>query len=266
MHRVEMLMGTAIAVDVAHAPSGVDVTALVAGTFEWFDAVDRRFSTYKPDSEVCRIDRGELRPEDFSADMRTVLDASEQMRVRTGGYFDVYANRHLDPSGYVKGWSVQVASDRLLAAGLVNHCINAGGDVRVRGVSPDGEPWRVGIRHPWQSEKVAWVVAGSDLAVATSGTYERGLHVLDPFSGQPASFLRSVTVTGPDLAVADAYATAAVAMNERGLTWLAALDGYESAAVTERGDAFRSNGFPAVSIADGGEPPSTLRGGAGQAE
>jgi thiamine biosynthesis lipoprotein len=266
VHRVEMLMGTAIAVDVAHAPSDVDVRASVAKAFAWFDAVDRRFSTYKPDSEVCRIDRGELRPEDFSDDMRTVLDASEQMRVRTGGYFDVYANRHLDPSGYVKGWSVQVASDRLLAAGLVNHCINAGGDVRVRGVSDDGEPWRVGIRHPWQPDKVAWVVAGSDLAVATSGTYERGLHVIDPFTGQPASFLRSVTVTGPDLAVADAYATAAVAMGDRGLSWLAALDGYESAAVTERGDAFRSDRLPAVSVTRDGEPASSLRGGPGQAE
>lgn len=266
MHRVEMLMGTAIAVDVAQAPSDVDVIALVAETFEWFGAVDSRFSTYKPDSEVCRIDRGELRPEDFSDDMRTVLDASEEMRVGSGGYFDVYANRHLDPSGYVKGWSVQVASDRLLAAGLVNHCINAGGDVRVRGVSPDGDPWRVGIRHPWEPDKVAWVVAGSDLAVATSGTYERGLHVIDPFTGRPASFLRSVTVTGPDLAVADAYATAAVAMNDRGLSWLAALDGYESAAVTERGDAFRSDGLPAVSVIGDGGPPSSLRGGSGHAE
>ena len=124
----------------------------------------------------------------------------------------------------------------------------------------DGEPWRVGIRHPWQADKVAWVVAGSDLAVATSGTYERGLHVLDPFTGQPASFLRSVTVTGPDLAIADAYATAAVAMNDRGLNWLATLDGYECAAVTERGEAFRSDGLPAVSIAAGGEPPSSLSG------
>lgn len=266
MHRVEMLMGTAIAVDVAHAPPGVDAAALVAKAFEWFDEVDRRFSTYKPDSEVCRIDRGELRPDEFSEDMRTVLAAGERMRIQTGGYFDVYANRHFDPSGYVKGWSVQVASDRLIEAGLVNHCINAGGDVRVRGVSDDGEPWRVGIRHPWQSDKVAWVVAGSDLAVATSGTYERGLHVLDPFTGQPASFLRSVTVTGPDLAVADAYATAAVAMNDRGLSWLAALDGYESAAVTERGDAFRSDGLPAVSVARDSDPPSSLRGGPGQAE
>ena len=259
MHRVEMLMGTAIAVDVAHPPPGVDTAALVTKVFEWFDEVDRRFSTYKPDSEVCRIDRGELTPEDFSDDMRTVLAAGEEMRIRTGGYFDVYADRHLDPSGYVKGWSVQVASDRLLAAGVRNHCVNAGGDVRVRGVSNDGEPWRVGIRHPWQSDKVAWVVAGSDLAVATSGTYERGLHVLDPFTGRPASFLRSVTVTGPDLAIADAYATAAVAMNDRGLNWLATMDGYESAAVTERGDAFRSDGLPVVPIDSDGERSSPDR-------
>jgi thiamine biosynthesis lipoprotein len=246
MHRVEMLMGTAIAVDVAQPPSGVDVAALVANAFAWFDEVDRRFSTYKPDSEVSRIDRGEVSPEAFSDDMRTVLADCERMRIQTGGYFDAYASRHLDPSGFVKGWSVQLASDRLRAAGLVNHCINAGGDVRVCGVAADGQPWRIGIRHPWHLDKVAWVVAGSDLAIATSGTYERGLHVLDPFTGSPASFLRSVTVTGPDLAIADAYATAAVAMGERGLDWLATVGGYECAAVTEDGDAFRSDGLPAV--------------------
>ena len=125
---------------------------------------------------------------------------------------------------------------------------------------------RIGIRHPWETLKVAWVVAGTDLAVATSGTYERGLHVIDPFRGAPATYLRSVTVTGSDLALTDAYATAALAMGERGLTWLASLDGYECAVVTAEGEALRSNGLPAVAIADGGEPPPTLPGDAGHAE
>jgi thiamine biosynthesis lipoprotein len=90
------------------------------------------------------------------------------------------------------------------------------------------------------------VVGGTDFAVATSGTYERGLHVINPRSGTPAGALRSVTVVGPDLAIADAYATAAVAMGRRGVDWLARLagSGYESAVITEEGEAFRSDGLP----------------------
>jgi len=243
-HRVEMIMGTAIILDIAAPPPDID--AVADRVFAWFDEVDRRFSTYKPDSEVCRLDRGEIDRAHLSPDMVHVLDACEDMRERTRGYFDAYATGRLDPYGYVKGWSVQVASDRLLDAGVADHCVNAGGDIRIRGTGPDGEPWRIGVAHPWQHDKVAWVVAGTDLAIATSGTYERGLHVIDPFTGQPASYLCSVTVTGPDLAAADAYATAALAMGRSGLDWLAALPGYECAVVTSDREAFTSDGFPRV--------------------
>ena len=51
--------------------------------------------------------------------------------------------------------------------------MNAGGDVRVRGLSPSGEPWRIGIRHPWDAMSTCLVLTGTDLAVATSGVYER---------------------------------------------------------------------------------------------
>lgn len=82
---------------------------------------------------------------------------------------------------------------------------------------------------------MAWVLAGSDLAVATSGTYERGFHVVNPRTGSPAQDLVSVTVVGRDLADADAYATAAVAMGRAALAWLPTLRGYEAAVVFEDG-------------------------------
>jgi thiamine biosynthesis lipoprotein len=118
----------------------------------------------------------------------------------------------------------------------------------MRGRNADGGLWRVGIRHPWQADKLSWVLALSDGAVATSGTYERGEHVVNPRTGRPARGLRSVTVVGPDLALADAYATAALAMGEPGIAWLAKLgtSGYESAAVTDDGRAFSSAGLPAA--------------------
>src|SRR5204863_276269 len=71
------------------------------------------------------------------------------------------------------------------------------------------------IQHPRDANAIAKVVEGSDLAVATSGAYERGEHVRDPHTGAPPGGILSVTVTGPDLGTADAYATAAFAMGAR---------------------------------------------------
>ncbi len=244
MRRVEQVMGTAVSLHLADPLPQPQLARLADEVFAWLHEVDRRFSTYKEDSEVNRVHRGELDPAAGSADLRKVLDACAELWRTTDGYFDAYATGRLDPSGYVKGWSVQVASDRLVAAGAGNHCLNAGGDVRVRGRPAAGEEWRVGIRHPWEALAVCWVISGTDLAVATSGTYERGYHVIDPYRGEPATVLRSVTVVGPDLGLADAYATAALAMGRAGLDWLAALDGYESGVVTEDGEAYRSPGLP----------------------
>ncbi|HZM84276.1 MAG TPA: FAD:protein FMN transferase, partial [Candidatus Limnocylindrales bacterium] len=127
MIKVEQIMGTAISVEIMGAtPSTFD------GVFAWFREVDERFSTYKHGSEVNRLARGEIEVSDCSEHMRFMLDQTARLWSETNGYFDVYATGRLDPSGFVKGWSVQVASDRLLAAGAADHCLNAGGDVRVR--------------------------------------------------------------------------------------------------------------------------------------
>lgn len=228
VHRVEHIMGTAVSAD-------VPTDAMAEDVFAWLREVDDRFSTYKADSEVNRPD---LSTGNASPDMRHVLAECARLWEVTSGYFDAYATGRFDPSGYVKGWSVQVAADRLTSAGSAGHCLNAGGDVCVRG------RWRIGIQHPWERDKVAWVVDAVDTAVATSGTYERGMHVVNPFTSAPAADLVSVTLVGPDLALADAYATAAVAMGRKALDWLATLDGYESAVITADGEAFTSPGLP----------------------
>ncbi|MFI1992293.1 FAD:protein FMN transferase [Actinoplanes sp. NPDC020271] len=242
-------MGTVVSIELADDLPEARLRELIASTCAWLHEVDARFSTYREDSEVSRLRRREVDLPDCSADLRLVLDRCADLWRETDGYFDAYAKGPLDPSGYVKGWSVEVASARLAAAGSTRHHLNAGGDIRMRGKGPDGGPWRVGIRHPWQADKLAWVLAVEEGAVATSGTYERGAHVWNPRTGAAATGLRSVTVVGPDLAVADAYATAALAMGEPGLAWLAkrVADGYESAAVTEDGRAFTSPGLPVAS-------------------
>jgi thiamine biosynthesis lipoprotein len=238
VRHAEHVMGTVVSVELADDLPAATLTAMVDDTCAWLHEVDERFSTYREDSEVCRFRAGALSLDECSPDFRHVLDACADLWRDTDGYFDAYATGPLDPSGYVKGWSIEVASARLAATGSRRHFLNAGGDIRVR-----GGPWRIGIRHPWEADKLSWVLTVSDAAVATSGSYERGAHVWNPRTGQPARGLRSVTVLGSDLALADAYATAALAMGEPGIAWLAKR-GLELAAVTDDGRAFSSAGLP----------------------
>jgi len=248
MHHAEHVMGTVVSIDLADDLPQAELRAMIDDVCGWLHEVDRRFSTYREDSEVCRLRRREIDVADCSPDVRHVLEACADLWRETDGYFDAYAAGPLDPSGYVKGWSVEIASARLVEAGSHNHCVNAGGDIRARGLSASGTGWRVGIRHPWETDKLSWVLTVSDQAVATSGTYERGDHVFNPRTGAPARGLRSVTVVGPDLALADAYATAALAMGEAGIAWLGKLaaNGYDSALITDDGRAFSSAGLPAA--------------------
>jgi FAD:protein FMN transferase len=244
LHEFDHVMGTSVALHLADDLDHEYLTTLADEVFDWFRLVERRFSPYRPDSEVSRLRRGEIHPEECSAEVRTVLDRCAELWSATNGYFDVYATGALDPSGFVKGWAVQIASDRLLDAGCANHRINAGSDVRVRGTTWPDQPWRVGVRNPVRPVDVSWTVTGTNLAVATSDMYERGCHIVDPHLGRPATDLRSVTVVGPDLGLADAYATAGIAMGLPALSWLAQLSGHEAAVVTGDGRCFRSAGLP----------------------
>jgi len=152
----------------------------------------------------------------------------------------------VDPSGIVKGWAVDRAGEVLDAAGARNYSLNAGGDIRLRGAALPEPRWRVGIQHPVELGGIAAVVEANDLAIATSGGYLRGEHVLDPHTGRPPSGVLSVTITGPELATADAYATAAFAMGEAGPEWTASLGLYEAMTILADGRVLLTHGFPSV--------------------
>ncbi|MDX6600673.1 MAG: FAD:protein transferase, partial [Gaiellales bacterium] len=164
----------------------------------------------------------------------------------TNGFFDVRAASPwmLEPSGLVKGWSVDRVSALLEAAGLCDFAVSAGGDVVTRGRALPDDYWRVGIQHPGIADRVAKVVVANDLAIATSGAYARGDHVLDPHTGRSPTGVLSVTITGPELATADAYATAAFAMGTAGPAWTARLDGYEAMTILSDGRVLSTPGFP----------------------
>src|SRR5262245_49073038 len=125
-----------------------------------------------------RIGRGELAPADASPEVQEVLALSEQMRLESGGAFDITSGARarveprpglapLDPSGIVKGWAVQRAGGTLAAAGATRFFINAGGDVETRGT------WRAGIQHPWERTKVAAGLQAVDRRAAPRGGTER---------------------------------------------------------------------------------------------
>lgn len=231
MHRLEHVMGMPVVVETRDA---ID-TSVLDPAFDWFRRVDAVFSTYQPESEISRIGRGELAVEQAAPEVAWVLNRCEQLRAETNGYFDARAGGSLDPSGLVKGWAVDRAAAILDALGLRAHAIYAGGDVRVRGGG-----WRVGVQHPTEPHAYATVLDVDDGAVATSGEYERGAHILDPHTGRPPADggILSVTITGPDLATADAYATAAFAMGAQVAPhWVARLRGYEGLVILADGRA-----------------------------
>ncbi len=230
--RVEHVMGTTVSIDVREPlvePAAVD--AVVA----WFHDVDARFSPFRPDSEVSRVGSGELALEDASPDVRAMFTLADELRERTGGYFDASGHRadgRPDPTGVVKGWAVDEAGAALRLAGARNFQVVAGGDLIAAGEPEPGRPWRIGIRHPDREDRVAGVLRVRDLAVATSGLYERGGHIRDPHTGRVPGGLRSVTVVGPTLALADAFATAAFAMGDPGIDWVDGQPGFAAVGIT----------------------------------
>lgn len=224
---VRDVMGMPVTIDVRDEVDAAGVEAAYAE----LEMVDRIFSPFRPDSEVSRIDRGELRPEDSSAVVREVLDLCRHYQRATGGHFNAWVGGHLDPSGLVKGWAIERACRILERCGCRNYALDAGGDVMARGQNGSGGPWRVGIRHPVERNLVARVVLASDLAVATSGTYEKGAHIVDGVTERPAGELVSLTVVGPDIVEADVFATAAFAAGEGGLQLIEGLRGYEAYAI-----------------------------------
>ena len=234
-HRVEAVMGIPVGIDVRD--EDVD-PAVLDRAFAHLRAVDAAFSPYRSGSDVARIAAGTLAVRDAAPEVRAVLARCEALRRATG---------RLDPSGFVKGWAVDGAVAILAAAGARNLCVHAGGDVRVAGERAPGLPWRIGVQHPLERDRVAAVLAAADgLAVATSGAYERGEHIVDPWCGRPPRGVLSVTVAGPDLGTADAYATAAFAMGADGPAWTATLRGYAALTILEGGRVLSTRGIDAL--------------------
>jgi len=229
---VEHCMGTAFTIDIRDAGRW---DAAIGEVIGWLHMVDAVFSTYSAGSDISRMRRGELRLADADPTVAQVLELCAQAQTRTGGAFTAMPQGKLDPTGLVKGWAVERASRLLTEHGAVNHAINGGGDMQLAGSAGPDRPWVVGIADPADRRRVVRTVSGRDFAVATSGTAERGRHILDPLTGRPAAGLAAATVVGPSLTFADAYATAAFVLAGDALRWICEVDGYEALLVGNDG-------------------------------
>ena len=243
---VEQVMGLPVSVHVRGPQArGPHVRAAALEMFEALRADDATFSTWKPQSPVSRIRRGELRIEDAGPRVTEVAALCAEAGRRTGGAFSAWlpgpdGAPAFDPTGLVKGWAVQQAFatlvERLAALGPASDghdaLVSAGGDVAVACARTDTPDWVVGVEDPRDRSRTLLSVPLRRGAVATSGTAARGEHIVDPATGAAPCGLLSATVIGPDLMWADVYATAAFVRGTDAATWLAALpDAAELAAV-----------------------------------
>lgn len=226
-------MGTVITIDVY--PMAVADEAWAADLHRRLDrarmvlqGADDVFSTWRRDSPVSRLRRGEITPAEVPPEVAEVMRACAVARRLSGGWFDPWAMPGgFDPTGYVKGWAAQRALAALDGLAMHGALVNAAGDIACTGRQPSGDVFRIGIADPDEPRRLA-EIADLTGCIATSGTYERGSHLVDPHSGLPAARAASASVIGPDLGLADALATAIAVAGAAGLELVERLAGYEA--------------------------------------
>lgn len=239
-------MGTVFSFDVRGGELAA-VRAALADAVAGLHRADAVFSTYREDSEVSRLARGELSVARCAPEVADVLELAAEAERVSEGWFSTRYQGSLDPTGIVKGWAAERAARAILKVeGVHGVSVNGGGDVQLLGAPDPHRAWRVGVADPLRPGGLAAVFSAAgtqELAVATSGTAERGTHIVDPRTGRPAvTDLLAVTVVGPRLTWADCWATAAFAMGSRaGLAWLESLPDVEALLITA-GDEVRCTG------------------------
>jgi thiamine biosynthesis lipoprotein len=243
----------------------------------WFAAVEQALSAHRADSDLCRWRRGEVAMADAPLLAEVAAACRALAELTGGGFHPVDPQGRYDPTGYVKGWAVQRGAALLVEHRVTDACLGVGGDLQVLGQRAGQRPWRVAVVDPNDHRRIVALVQapadpGARLAVATSGSAQRGAHIW-PGQGEPAAQradlrrrplprpvrprgeqrrrdpLASVTVVGPELHLADAFATAvwARALDEpldAAWAWLAGT-GYEGLAVSAAGRLRRTEGLAA---------------------
>lgn len=198
------------------------------------ERLEQMFSVYRPDSAISCINSGDLNLLDAPREVLDVLDACTWVEQVSDGAFSIrppHAPETINPSGFVKGWAAERASRLFVERGLRHWYVGVGGDFVLRGGLDVDTPWTIGITDPRNVDMLVGTVEVMDGAIATSGTAERGAHIWHPTKGQVEAEFLSVTVTGPSLTWADAFATTIFVMGSSGLDWLRQFEGYDALVV-----------------------------------
>ncbi len=249
LHCLEQVMGTVVTIDIYtedDRPS--DETYLrVADARGILQRTDAVFSTWKTHSPMSRLRRGEITREQAPAEVSEVLEACAKAREISGGWFDPWAMPGgVDPTGLVKGWAAQRALGALASPEISGAIVNAAGDIASFSSMEHLRAFQVGIVDPFSPDRLACVVELTG-AIATSGTYERGNHLIDPSSRRPMTRVASASVSGPDLGLADALATALAVAGVAGLSLVEMLEDYEALVIDRDGTLRWTEHFPFAS-------------------
>ena len=225
---VEDVWSTSVVIEIDAPHLGIhELFAARDAVVEFVHHVDEVFSTFKLHSLVSQLRDGRLSEDDISAmasrgnrgaaELSEVITLCRRALIDSRGAFDPWnVSGGFDPSGLVKGWAAGQALDILHDHDVHRAFVNCGGDIASM---TDREPWVTGIADPDDVSLIAKVLPLSDGAIATSGTYERGDHVVDPKAKSRSQGARSATVVGPDPALADAYATALCVDGVAAIEW-----------------------------------------------
>ncbi len=253
MHHLENVMGTIVTIDIyaREEVSAADLTPQLHRARTILHDVDAVFSTWKEASPITKLRRGDITVAEAPPEVAEVLRLCATAHDLSGGWFDPWAMPGgFDPTGYVKGWAAQRALAALVLPGVSGAVVNAAGDIASFGGPGGTHPFRFGIADPLCPCNLACIVELSG-ALATSGTYERGEHLIDPCTGEASARVLSASVSGPDLGLADALATAVAVAGDEGLARVEELEEYEAMTVSFDGTKHWTARFPFASSSDG---------------
>ncbi len=242
MKQTRIIMNMPIIVEVNDKSATEDIFEKI---YDYFHAIENKFSIFKKTSEISRINRGEIDEKDYSDDMKTIFRLAKETKNATMGYFDIKTpKKTYNPSGIVKGWAILQASKILDETNFQDYYVEAGGDIQVHRQKNQKTSWQIGIRNPFETTEIIKVLNLKNEGIATSGTSIRGQHIYNPHNpNEIFDDVISITVVGPNVYEADRFATAAFGMGNKGIDFIEDLKGFEGYAVNKRGIATITSGF-----------------------
>ena len=184
------------------------------------------------------------------ADKSEVLTLNDELFLSTDGAFDPFDGQspttaRSRPGGLFQAWAVSKVTEMLRAKGCENYSVTSGGHFTMAGRRSPSKPWRVGIRNPVAAGSLTTAIASGkdELAIATSHPFHGTSEVIDSSSDGHHSELAGVTVVGPNIAIAHAFAAALFIKGIEGLDWITGFTGYDAHVVTHHNAAHWTPGF-----------------------